>query len=150
MAATTTGGSVASFAALLSSRASDASDSLSVGQLSNSHSQSSDVALLAAGSRISSVTELYGGVHASDMACGSSVRDDVRSRAYRLTAATLYRDLYGSEISVASDEVEDANRDAVDDDDDGDDSDDGGGGGECDVERKDRLTHTVTIEESVI
>ena len=146
LTATTMGGSVASFAALLSSRASDASDTLSGGQMSNSHSQSSAVALLAAGARISSVTELYGGVHASDVASGTTVRDDASSRAYRLTAAALYRDMYGSELSVVSDEAEDASKGAVDDDvDDGNEGDE-----ECEVEREDRLTHTVTIEESVI
>ena len=149
LAATTMGGSVASFAALLSSRASDASDTLSGGQMSNSHSQSSDVALLAAGARISSVTELYGCVHASDVASGTTVRDDASSRAYRLTAAALYRDMYGSELSVVSDEAEYASKGAVDDDvddvDDGDEVD-----GECEVRPDDRLTHTVTIEESVI
>ena len=135
--ATTPGGSAASFAALLSSRISDVSETASMGHMSNSQSHSSDVVLLGAGARISSVT---GRVNASNDA-SPSVRDDATARAYSLTAAALYRDFYGSELTMLSDDGEKTKRGAVPDDD------------ECTsglVEHGDRVLHAETIEESVI
>ena len=111
-----------------------------MGHMSNSQSHSSDVVLLGAGARISSVTDAYGRVHTSNDA-SPSVCDDATAPAYSLTAAALYRDFYGSELTMLSDDGEKTKRGAVPDDD------------ECTtgrVEHGDRMLHTETIEESVI
>ena len=108
--------------------------------MSNSQSHSSDVVLLGAGARISSVTDAYGRVHASNDA-SPSVRDDVTARAYSLTAAALYRDFYGSELTMLTDDREKTKRGTETDND------------ECTgglVEHGDRVLHTESIEESVI